>query len=176
MRLNEKIDPKETTRRDAAKDLIELVREAWELDSPFCTNYVLTLNERKDGSSVIRLHTPNVSHGGEEMSLSSLSPTRTRRRKPNSKTAVFFEKYEALLSEDEESDEAAQMYVGTPRTATTTTATRAGWRTKSKRRWLRSSLKARRHGRAGGANPARLQQTMRRTRNKMRDIEYERSS
>lgn len=110
MHLNEKIDPKETTRRDAAKDLIELVREAWELDSTFCTNYVLTLNERKDGSLVIRLHTPNVSHGGEEIVYLFAFADEDEAAKTQLENGGLFEKYEALLSEDEESDEAAQMW------------------------------------------------------------------
>lgn len=109
MHLDEKIDPRETTRRDAAKDLIELVREAWELDSTFCTNYVVTLNERKDGSLVIRLHTPNVSHGGEEIVYLFAFADEEEAAKIQLENGGLFEKYKALLA-DEESDEAAQMW------------------------------------------------------------------
>lgn len=110
MNLDETIDPRETTRRDAAKDLNELVREAWELDSTFCTNYVVTLNERKDGSLVIRLHTPNVSNGGEEIVYLFAFADEEEAAKIQLENGGLFEKYKALLAEDEESDEAAQMW------------------------------------------------------------------
>jgi hypothetical protein len=110
MHLDQKIDPKETTRRKAAKDLIKLVQKAWELDSLFCPNYVVTLNERENGSLIIRLNYPKHSHGGEETVYTFEFEDDEVAADIQLENDGLFEKYKALIAEDEEDEEAARMW------------------------------------------------------------------